>query len=75
MQYLLASAAVGRGWSGYLVTLCDGLGATVPTGLYALPYMCSNPDDPTTVRRAPSRWHRPAEGARERRTDKGAGGT
>ena len=57
MQYLLASAAVGRGWSGYVVTLCNGLNATVPTQVYSIPYACSDPGDPLTVRgRAHAQW-------------------
>ena len=49
-QYLLASAAVGRGWSGYIVTLCNGFNATVPTNLYDIPYNCVDAADLSTVR-------------------------
>ena len=57
-QYLLASAAVGRGWSGYMVTLCSGLNATVPTQVYAIPFACSDPADPLSVRGRPHAWWR-----------------
>jgi len=43
-QYLLAAAAVGRGWSAYFISFCTGLGANMPTAMYAIPFNCSDPN-------------------------------
>ena len=44
LEYVLAAAAVSRGWASYLVSVVNGFGGTVPLALYDVKYACSVPE-------------------------------